>query len=224
MGTIVVKHVSELPPIGKIFYVLPKAIIGLPEGHDYRVDGFVPIVRSLETGTGIQRVTVEYLVCTNLADDDFDHRVTSVDMAHWFMPKDYGYELNVLSKRPDGMPISDDERALRRLLCAAHDPSAYMDDGEAQSTIGIDYMRTELKQLCIQIMEHKHETVSNQLKQLKAAGIPFDLENRYNPIEQISKILAKIKPGEPVHESVFNELIRVKQYLSIAHPGYDNKG
>lgn len=224
MGTIVVKHVSELPPIGKIFYVLPKAITGLPEGHDYRVDGFVPVVRSLETGTGIQRVKVDYLLCTSLVADDFDHPVINVDMAHWFMPTDYGYELNVMNKRQDGMPISDDERALRRLLCTAHDPNAYMDDGEAQSRIGIDYMRTDLKELCIQFMAHRHETFTNQLKQLRAVDIPFDLENRYNPVEQISKILDKIKPGDHIGQSVLDELTKVKQYLSIAHPGYVNKG
>lgn len=42
--------------------------------------------------------------------------------------------------RPDGMPVSQDERRLRRLLCATHEDSPYMDDGEAQGQT-LDWMR-----------------------------------------------------------------------------------
>jgi hypothetical protein len=57
-----------------------------------------------------------------------------------------------IERRPDGMPASQDERKLRRLLCVAHEELPYMDDGEAQGPT-LDWMRCSVTDIENRIRE-----------------------------------------------------------------------
>ena len=55
-------------------------------------------------------------------------------------------------RRPDGMPASQDERKLRRLLCVTHEELPYMFDSEAQGPT-LDWMRCSVTDIVNRIRE-----------------------------------------------------------------------
>ena len=205
MTTYSVIHTRELPEYDKTFYVLPKAVKTIVSDFvpELTIDGMIAVHRLQGTKEDL------YAVRSKSGSVSF----CSVDLAHWFIAKDDQYDLMIMSVRPDGMPVSADERRLRRLLCSMHDPRSYMDDGEAQTTAGLDFMRSNMHELNTSMMEERHTKYVNQIKQLHEAGITT--EEPFDPVHELDGVIADIQAGKPFDVICLRTIERVRAYISI---------
>lgn len=207
MTSFAVNYNADYPPYALVFDLLTNAIEGLPEAYANSINPFVPIVRRVCNQHDV------FVVKSDPSNNEFDTVVTVKDLSVWYSMLENGYQLNIVGKRKDGTPASADERRLRRMLCAAHDPRSYMDDGEAQSTSGLDFMRTSMPELAEAMMREKHLKFSNQLKQLHEVGIttaePFD------PVHELDGVLTEVEAGKPFDIICLRTIQRVRNYLSI---------
>ena len=119
--------------------------------------------------------------------------------------------------RADGMPASKDERHLRRLLCMARERMPYMDDGEASTSDGLDYMRMDLAELEDKFLKRNMTRFVDKCQQLKDAGIEHTFESPFMPEHELSGVLADLKAGHPFDEVCLATITRVRDYLVIVN-------
>ena len=126
--------------------------------------------------------------------------------------------------KPD-IELTADERALRRLLCAAREKQAYMDDGEASSADGLlDYMRMDLAELEDAFIRRNMKNFAEKTRQLEEVGIEFSLDHPFNPVHELDGVLADLKAGKPFDDICKTTVERVRNYFAIMYPQYYAKG